>query len=375
MRDHPALEAIRREALWFEPTADGLGHLVDAVADAELVLIGEATHGTHEFYNTRAELTKALVLRKGFNVVAVEADDDWRRSSRKRSRPTAPRARDRRDLSARHRAIESLLSRMAAGAVRRGHAHRRDLRARAARALGARRGRPARNLSVGAYEGVMKQAAVHESVRIEIGSVVLNGDLHAPDQSHGLVVFAHGSGSSRFSRRNRLVAGTLETNGFATLLLDLLTPEEEEIDERTRQYRFDIERLATRVVGACDWAQSRSDTSHLPLALFGASTGAAAALIAAAARPELTRAVISRGGRPDLAGEALPRVQAPTLLIVGGRDGPVIEMNREAMRRMRAHVELVIGPGATHLFEEPGALEEVSRLAVEWCKRYVGGRL
>ncbi|PYR89078.1 MAG: hydrolase [Acidobacteria bacterium] len=217
----------------------------------------------------------------------------------------------------------------------------------------------------------MKQAAVHESVRIETCSVALDGDLRVPDRAAGLVIFAHGSGSSRFSSRNRSVAGVLETSRFATLLLDLLTPEEEAVDERTRQYRFDIERLGSRVVGACDWARSRSETSHLPLALFGASTGAAAALIAAAARPELTRAVISRGGRPDLADDALSHVQAPTLLIVGGHDEPVIEMNRDAMRRMRAHVELTIVPRATHLFEERGALEEVSRLATEWCRRYL----
>jgi putative phosphoribosyl transferase len=217
----------------------------------------------------------------------------------------------------------------------------------------------------------MAHAAVHEAVRIDSGSAALDGDLRVPDRAAGLVIFAHGSGSSRFSSRNRSVAGVLETSRFATLLLDLLTPQEEAIDERTRQYRFDIERLGTRVIGACDWAHSRADTSRLPIALFGASTGAAAALIAAAARPELTRAVISRGGRPDLAGDALPRVQAPTLLIVGGLDEPVIEMNRDAMRRMRAHVELTIVPGATHLFEERGTLEEVSRLATEWCRRYL----
>lgn len=220
----------------------------------------------------------------------------------------------------------------------------------------------------------MTHAAVHEPVRIDVASVALDGDLRLPDRAAGLVIFAHGSGSSRFSCRNRSVASVLETSRFATLLLDLLTPEEEVVDERTRQYRFDIERLGSRVIGACDWAQSRSETRRLPIALFGASTGAAAALIAAAARPEATRAVISRGGRPDLAADALPRVHAPTLLIVGGRDEPVIEMNREAMRQMRAHVELTIVPGATHLFEERGALEEVSALAAEWCRRYLAER-
>jgi putative phosphoribosyl transferase len=216
--------------------------------------------------------------------------------------------------------------------------------------------------------------AVHESVRIEAAAITLDGDLRVPDRAAGLVIFAHGSGSSRFSRRNRAVAGALETGGFATLLLDLLTREEEAIDERTREYRFDIDLLGRRVVGATDWLQARPDLHHLSLAYFGASTGAAAALIAAAARPELTRAVISRGGRPDLAGDALPLVQAPTLLIVGGDDEPVVELNREAMHRMRAPVELEIVPGATHLFEEPGTLEEVARLATDWCRRHLDER-
>jgi dienelactone hydrolase len=187
-----------------------------------------------------------------------------------------------------------------------------------------------------------------------------------------LVLFAHGSGSSRFSKRNRAVAQTLEDGRFATLLLDLLTREEEAIDLRTREYRFDIDRLGQRVVAAIDWAGAESDVSTLPIACFGASTGAAAALIAAAERPDAVRAVISRGGRPDLAGEALPRVQAPTLLIVGGADEEVIELNRQAMRRMQAPVSLEIVPGATHLFEESGTLEEVSRLALAWCRRHLG---
>jgi putative phosphoribosyl transferase len=220
----------------------------------------------------------------------------------------------------------------------------------------------------------MKNAPVHESVRVQTEHVSLDGDLRVPERATGLVMFAHGSGSSRFSRRNRSVAAVLEDNGFATLLLDLLTPEEEAVDERTRQYRFDIERLGNRVIGTCDWVQARSGLNHLPLGLFGASTGAAAALIGAAARPELVRAVVSRGGRPDLAEEALPRVHSPALLIVGGRDEPVIEMNRAAMRWMLAPVELKIIPGATHLFEEPGALEEVSRLAADWYRRYLKER-
>jgi dienelactone hydrolase len=189
-----------------------------------------------------------------------------------------------------------------------------------------------------------------------------------------LVVFAHGSGSSRFSSRNRAVAHTLEHGGFATLLLDLLTRREEAIDLQTREYRFDIERLSDRVVAAIDWVAGESDVARLPIACFGASTGAAAALMAAAERPNAVRAVISRGGRPDLAGDALPRVQAPTLLIVGGDDDVVIDLNRQAMRRMQAPVSLEIVPGATHLFEEPGTLEEVSRLALAWCQRYLGNR-
>jgi dienelactone hydrolase len=211
-------------------------------------------------------------------------------------------------------------------------------------------------------------------VRIRVGTSLIEGDLAIPERALGLVVFAHGSGSSRFSGRNRAVAQTLERGGFATLLLDLLTREEEAIDVYTRQYRFDVARLAERVVVTLDWARGNSDVADLPLACFGASTGAAAALIAAAARPDLVRAVISRGGRPDLAGETLPRVQAPTLLIVGGADDVVIDLNREAMQRMEdAHVELEIVPGATHLFEEPGALEEVSLLALAWCRRYLSG--
>ena len=155
------------------------------------------------------------------------------------------------------------------------------------------------------------------------------------------------------------------------MLLDLLTRQEEAEDVRTAEYRFDIPLLGRRVIGAADWTGSRDDLATLPLAFFGASTGAAAALIAAAARPRSTGAVISRGGRPDLAGHGLERVTAPTLLIVGGADGPVIELNRYAMRRMRAPVTLEIVPGATHLFEEPGALDEVARLAADWCQRYL----
>jgi dienelactone hydrolase len=208
-------------------------------------------------------------------------------------------------------------------------------------------------------------------VQVRAGAVLIDGDLTVPDRAAGLVVFAHGSGSSRFSRRNRAVAQTLEDGGFATLLLDLLTREEEAVDVRTGEYRFDIDRLAHRVVAAIDWAAGEPDVARLPIACFGASTGAAAALVAAAERPEIVRAVISRGGRPDLAGDTLPHVQAPTLLIVGGADKAVIELNRQAMGRMHAPVTLDIVPGATHLFEEPGALTEVSRLALAWCRRHL----
>jgi dienelactone hydrolase len=217
----------------------------------------------------------------------------------------------------------------------------------------------------------MAAQALHDAVRITSGGALLDGDLHLPDRATGLVIFAHGSGSSRFSRRNRQVASSLEFAGFGTLLMDLLTPEEERVDDVTREHRFDIDLLGRRVVDAADWARAQPPMRALPVAFFGASTGAAAALIAAAERPLVARAVISRGGRPDLAGDALPNVKAPTLLIVGGDDEPVIGMNRTAMRQMRAPVELEIVPGATHLFEEPGALERVSALAIAWCRRHL----
>jgi dienelactone hydrolase len=209
-------------------------------------------------------------------------------------------------------------------------------------------------------------------VQIRAGAALIDGDLAIPERAVGLVVFAHGSGSSRFSKRNRIVAQALEEGGFATLLMDLLTREEESIDLRTREYRFDIDLLGHRVVAAIDWVNGESGVSVLPIACFGASTGAAAALVAAAERPDSVRAVISRGGRPDLAGNALPRVLAPTLLIVGGADDVVIQLNRQAMQLMQAPVSLEIVPGATHLFEEPGTLEQVSRLALVWCRRHLG---
>jgi putative phosphoribosyl transferase len=210
-------------------------------------------------------------------------------------------------------------------------------------------------------------------VQIRAGVALIDGDLTVPPDALGLIVFAHGSGSSRFSRRNRAVAAALVRAGFATLLLDLLTPAEEEIDERTGEYRFDIARLAHRVIAAIDWARGVPALASLPVACFGASTGAAAALIAAAERPDIVRAVVSRGGRPDLAGEALARAHAPTLLIVGGADEPVIDLNQAAMRAMPA-AQLVIVPGATHLFEERGALERVAELAIRWCTRHLAAQ-
>lgn len=216
----------------------------------------------------------------------------------------------------------------------------------------------------------MRGETIVHAVRIADGGDRLEGDLHIPEDAVGLVIFAHGSGSSRFSSRNRHVAESLHRRRFATLLLDLLTRDEEQIDVRTAQYRFDISRLGRRVVAATDWAMGDSALGGPPIGLFGASTGAAAALIAAAERPEIA-AVVSRGGRPDLAGDALAVVRAPTLLIVGGDDEQVISLNEEAMRRMRALVRLAIVPHATHLFEEPGALEEVERSALDWFGRYL----
>ena len=218
----------------------------------------------------------------------------------------------------------------------------------------------------------MSTAPAIHAVQIPDGTVRLDADLRLPSTPAGLVIFAHGSGSSRRSRRNRDVADALDQAGFATLLLDLLTQQEESVDQFTREFRFDIPRLGRRVVAAIDWAAETKGIDNLSVGCFGASTGAAAALIAAAERSDRTAAVVSRGGRPDLAGDALPRVLAPTLLIVGGADEPVIELNEHAMRQMSANVRLEIVPGATHLFEEPGTLEEVSRLAIEWFTAHLG---
>lgn len=210
----------------------------------------------------------------------------------------------------------------------------------------------------------------HISLPVESGEQV-SGDLVVPPGAAGMVIFAHGSGSGRLSSRNRRVAGMLQDAGFATFLFDLLTPSEEERDEITAELRFDIPFLAGRLSEVARWVGRNDELRALPVGYFGASTGAAAALVAAADAP--VRAIVSRGGRPDLAGEALARVRAPTLLIVGSLDVPVIGMNREAYQKLAAkEKELVIVPGASHLFEEPGKLDEVARLAADWFERYLG---
>jgi dienelactone hydrolase len=216
----------------------------------------------------------------------------------------------------------------------------------------------------------MDDATVTSSIQIPAGQALLDGDLVLPLKPRGLVLFAHGSGSSRRSPRNRMVARELERAGFATLLMDLLTADEERVDQRTTHLRFDIGLLALRLVHATDWVDRHPVLRTLPLGYFGASTGAGAALVAAAERPARIAAVVSRGGRPDLAGPALRLVRAPTLLIVGGEYHAVIDLNRQAKAAMPGQVDLAIVPGATHLFEEPGALEHVARLAVEWFARW-----
>jgi len=212
-------------------------------------------------------------------------------------------------------------------------------------------------------------AVAPREVLIDTGAGPLEGFLALPSGSQSLVLFAHGSGSSRFSPRNNMVARSLNDAGIGTLLFDLLTADEHRVDEFTREYRFDIELLARRLVEAVDWVKQQPDTRQQHLGLFGSSTGAAAALIAAARRPEQVAAVVSRGGRPDLAGDALPQVEAATLLIVGGEDFQVIELNRAAAARMRCDPQLQIVPGATHLFEEPGTLESVVTLAIDWFQQ------
>jgi dienelactone hydrolase len=211
-------------------------------------------------------------------------------------------------------------------------------------------------------------------VQIQAGHAVLCGNLTIPQNAVALVLFAHGSGSSRHSPRNQYVARTLNDAGLGTLLFDLLTPDEEAIDMRTREHRFNIGLLAERLVHAARWAKQQKQTRDLRVGFFGSSTGGGAALVAAAEIPQDVCAVVSRGGRPDLAGEALPKVQAPTLLIVGGDDDIVIELNEMARDRMRCEVKLEIVPGATHLFEEPGALEKVAKLASDWFNAHLGAK-
>lgn len=216
------------------------------------------------------------------------------------------------------------------------------------------------------------QPSPHEHlVHLKAGGLTLAGDLKLPAAADGMVLFAHGSGSSRHSPRNRYVARLLNEAGLGTLLIDLLTPDEELLDQRTAELRFDIGLLAGRLMEATEWLAGLERIQGLRIGYFGASTGAGAALVAAAKRPELVAAVVSRGGRPDLAGQALPRVLAPTLLIVGGDDLPVIQLNQTALAQLQCEKSLVIVPRATHLFEEPGALDEVARLAREWFGRYL----
>jgi len=209
-------------------------------------------------------------------------------------------------------------------------------------------------------------------VQIPAERAVLSGNLTIPDKAVALVLFAHGSGSSRHSPRNQFVARTLNRAGLGTLLFELLTPEEEALDIYTREHRFNISLLAERLVHATKWVRQQEETRDLPIGYFGSSTGGAAALVAAAELPQEVGAVVSRGGRPDLAGDALPKVQAPILLIVGGNDDIVIELNETARDRMRCEVKLEIIPGATHLFEEPGALEQAAKLSSDWFVNHIG---
>ena len=204
------------------------------------------------------------------------------------------------------------------------------------------------------------------TLRVPVDGTILNADLAIPAEAHGIVLFAHGSGSSRHSPRNQFVARVLQQSDFGTLLMDLLTEKEEAVDNRTREMRFDIKLLARRLTATIDWLQTQPSFQKLPIGSFGASTGAAAALVSAADRPELVKSVVSRGGRPDLAGEALPRVKAPTLLIVGGYDDAVQALNEQAQARMTTQVSLKIVPRASHLFEEPGALSQVADFAAGW---------
>jgi putative phosphoribosyl transferase len=219
-----------------------------------------------------------------------------------------------------------------------------------------------------------KRRVEERSVRIPFDGITLEADLALPENARGVVLFAHGSGSSRFSRRNQAVARKLQDAGFATLLLDLLTAGEEQAEARTRHLRFDIEMLSVRLAAATDWAVAQRDLDGLPVGYFGASTGAAAAIVAATMLSDIVGAVVSRGGRPDLAGSALAGLRAPTLLIVGGSDTVVIDLNHEALRRLRCIARLEIVPRAGHLFEESGALEKVADLARQWFTEYLVDR-
>jgi putative phosphoribosyl transferase len=219
---------------------------------------------------------------------------------------------------------------------------------------------------------LVSHPSLEQPVQVSAGEVILSGDLSLPRGARGIVLFAHGSGSGRKSPRNRFVAGHLQEAGLGTLLIDLLTEDEESLDQYTGHLRFDIALLARRLVGATDWLVADARTADLAVGYFGASTGGGAALVAAIERPGQVAAVVSRGGRPDLAGEALVRVRTPTLLIVGGEDEIVIRLNELALRELGSAVkELMIVPGASHLFEEPGTLETVARLAAEWFTRHL----
>ncbi len=224
----------------------------------------------------------------------------------------------------------------------------------------------------GTSQGTAGLAIAHQPVLVEVDSVQLDGYLSVPTAAAGMVVFAHGSGSSRHSPRNRAVADLLNEGGLATLLIDLLTEDEQQVDLQTAHLRFNIPLLGKRLAGITGWLENQNDVAGFRVGYFGASTGAAAALVAAAELPRAVHAVVSRGGRPDLAGDALARVEAPTLLIVGGADPVVLDLNRQAMARMHCETRLDVVPGATHLFEEPGALGKVARLARDWFADKLG---
>ena len=215
----------------------------------------------------------------------------------------------------------------------------------------------------------MRPLVQAQTLRIPVSGAQLNADLVIPADAKGIVLFAHGSGSSRHSHRNQFVARILQESNFSTLLMDLLTEEEEHVDNKTRELRFDIDLLSDRLTSTVEWTAAQASMKALPIGLFGASTGAAAALVSAARRPELVRSVVSRGGRPDLAGESLKKVAAPTMLIVGGYDDAVLVLNEQAKTRMPGEVALKVVPRATHLFEEPGALAQVADLAAAWFSK------